>query len=73
MELEKRVQKDIELFTKNCGEVEESIVKSMARKYYEDALYYMEKKDYVTAFGCIAYAHGLIDAIRLQSGEKVAD
>ena len=27
--------------------------------------YYLEKKDFDTSFGCIAYAHGLIDAIRL--------
>lgn len=23
------------------------------------------KKDYLTSFGCITYAHGLLDAIRL--------
>ncbi|MDH7507725.1 MAG: DUF357 domain-containing protein, partial [Candidatus Thermoplasmatota archaeon] len=25
--------------------------------------YYLEKNDYFTAFGCINYAHGLLDAI----------
>ena len=36
----------------------------LATQYYEDAQYYLEKKkDYFTAFGCINYAHGLLDAI----------
>ncbi|MCK5636423.1 MAG: DUF357 domain-containing protein, partial [Thermoplasmatales archaeon] len=28
-----------------------------------DSKYYLEKKDYFTAFGCINYAHGLLDSI----------
>lgn len=35
----------------------------LAGQYYEDGKYYFEKKDYFTAFGCINYAHGLLDAI----------
>ena len=35
----------------------------LATQYYEDAKYYLEKKDYFTAFGCINYGHGLLDAI----------
>ena len=35
----------------------------LATQYYEDTKYYLEKKDYFTAFGCINYAHGLLDAI----------
>lgn len=73
MELEERVQKDIELFIKNSKEVEKGSVKAMAERYYEDALYYAERKDFVTAFGCITYAHGLIDAVRLQRGEMIDD
>ena len=39
-------------------------VVEMAKQYCEDTKYFLEKKDYVTAFGCINYAHGLIDAYR---------
>jgi len=35
----------------------------LATQYYEDAKHYFEKKDYFTAFGCINYGHGLLDAI----------
>jgi hypothetical protein len=34
----------------------------MATSYFEDATYYKEKGDYVTAFACVNYAHGYIDA-----------
>jgi hypothetical protein len=32
-------------------------------QYYEDAKYYFKKKDFFTAFGCINYGHGLLDAV----------
>jgi len=35
----------------------------LATQYFEDSKYYLEKKDFFTAFGCINYAHGLLDAI----------
>ena len=35
----------------------------LATQYYEDTKYYLGKKDYFTSFGCINYAHGLLDAI----------
>ncbi|ACS33847.1 DUF357 domain-containing protein [Thermococcus gammatolerans] len=35
---------------------------TMARSYFEDARYYYEKGDYVTAFAALNYAHGFIDA-----------
>lgn len=67
-----RIEKDLELFAKNIKEIEsiklhveeEKIVK-MARNYTADTGYYLEKGDYLTAFGCITYAHGLLDAVRL--------
>jgi hypothetical protein len=34
----------------------------LAIQYYHDSQYYLEKNDYFTAFGCINYAHGLLDA-----------
>ena len=69
-----RVQKDIVMFEKNItrirdgtmSEAERNIIK-LAKQYYEDTKYYSEKKDFFTAFGCVNYAHGLLDAI-LKSG-----
>jgi hypothetical protein len=67
-----RIEKDIELFAKNIKEIEsiklheeECKVVEMARNYRKDTDYYLTKKDYLTSFGCITYAHGLLDAIRL--------
>ncbi len=72
MEDVKRIKKDMELFAKNIKEVEsievsdsEEKIVEMARNYSNDTLYYLEKNDNLTAFGCITYSHGLLDAIRL--------
>jgi len=63
-----RILSDIEQFYANVKEVEASgenaEVVELAKKYCEDTKYFLQKKDYVTAFGCINYAHGLIDAFR---------
>ena len=63
-----RIESDIGQFYSNVKEVkvtpENSEVIELAKKYCEDTKYFLEKKDYVTAFGCINYAHGLIDALR---------
>ena len=34
----------------------------MATRYFEDAKHFMNKGDYVTAFGALNYAHGFLDA-----------
>ena len=67
-----RIKKDIELFAKNIKEIEsikideeEGRVVEMAINYRKDTDHYLEKMDYLTSFGCITYAHGLLDAIRL--------
>jgi len=65
MKIEDRIKKDIKLFEKNCKEVKDGKLLEMAKRYYEDAKYYLKKKDFFTSFGCINYAHGLIDAVRL--------
>ena len=72
MEAVERIEKDIELFAKNIKEIEsikideeEGRVVEMAINYRKDTDYYLEKKDYLTSFGCITYSHGLLDAIRL--------
>ncbi|MDD3986065.1 MAG: DUF357 domain-containing protein [Methanobacterium sp.] len=74
MDAIERIEKDIVLFTKNIKEIEsikiddnEKKVVEMAINYSKDTTYYLKKKDYLTSFGCITYAHGLLDAIRLQN------
>ena len=69
MSEKERIIKDIRLFETHVSGITEKATKPVewARQYYQDAKYYMEKKDYFTAFGCINYAHGLLDAIRLLS------
>ena len=66
-----RIKKDIALFEESVVELasvsldgnEEEVV-NLAKGYYEDTKYYLEKADYFTAFGCINYAHGLIDGVK---------
>jgi hypothetical protein len=64
----KRIESDIRQFHENVKEVkitdETRDVVGLARRYCDDTEYFLKKKDYVTAFGCINYAHGLIDAYR---------
>jgi len=70
MNEENRIKKDIKMFEENLkkisidslNEKEKKIVK-LASQYYEDSKYYLDKKDGLTAFGCINYAHGLLDAV----------
>ncbi len=65
-----RIQKDIVMFEENIPQLKkltlsdsENKTVELASQYYEDSKYYLEKKDFFTAFGCINYAHGLLDAI----------
>ena len=63
-----RIESDIRQFYENVSEVkatgETADVIELANRYCEDTKYFLQKGDFVTAFGCINYAHGLIDAIR---------
>jgi len=70
MDEKTRVQKDIIMFEENVQHLNDipitepqKKIAELARQYYEDTKYYATKKDYFTAFGCINYAHGLLDAI----------
>jgi hypothetical protein len=70
MDEKTRIYKDIIMFEENIKELEtknKELIKDprviMGSQYYEDAKYYLDKKDYFTAFGCINYGHGLLDAI----------
>ena len=67
MDEKTRIQKDITMFEENIKKTKttknnQKIIE-LATQYFEDSKYYLEKKDFITAFGCINYAHGLLDAI----------
>ena len=73
-----RIKKDIALFEESVTELDslsrasnEEEVIELAKGYYEDTKYYLEKGDYFTAFGCINYAHGLLDGIKRKRKRKV--
>jgi len=70
MKEHERIYKDIIMFEDNIKTVQHNTLTEhqqktieLATQYYQDTKYYYEKKDYFTAFGCINYAHGLLDAI----------
>ncbi len=67
-----RIKKDLDLFAKNIKEIEsikingeEEKIVEMAKNYRDDTRYYLKQNDHLTSFGCITYAHGLLDAVRL--------
>ncbi len=67
MDEKTRIQKDITMFEENIKKTKttknnQKIIE-LATQYFEDSKYYLEKKDFFTAFGCINYAHGLLDAM----------
>ncbi len=70
MELADRVKKTVSLFHENIKLMQgvelskdEKIVVELAKMYASDCDSWIKKKDYVTAFSGIEYAHGLLDAI----------
>lgn len=80
MEIEERVAKTVRLFDKNVRLAEglgltegEGKVLDLARMYASDTLSFMRKKDYVTAFSSIEYAHGLLDAVLKLRGKDPYD
>jgi hypothetical protein len=70
MDEKTRVHKDIIMFEDNIKrttnlaltDAQKRIIE-LAQQYHQDAQYYSEKKEFFTAFGCVNYAHGLLDAI----------
>ena len=70
MDEKTRIQKDIAMFEQNRNKLDAENISpnqqkicELAEQYYNDAQYYLEKNDLFTTFGCINYAHGLLDAI----------
>ncbi|KAA0002576.1 MAG: DUF357 domain-containing protein [Thermoplasmata archaeon] len=64
MDERERIEKDLRMFEENVSNVKKNAIIEMAVRYYKDAKYYFKKGDHFTAFGCINYAHGLLDAVR---------
>lgn len=65
-----RIQNDINMFRDNLETLQKKTISTeqkkiveLATQYYHDAEYYLKKQDLLTSFGCINYAHGLLDAI----------
>ena len=65
-----RIKKDIVMFEGNIKKIKQEDINDtqretieLASQYYEDSKYYLREKDFFTAFGCINYAHGLLDSI----------
>ncbi len=68
-DIRKRIEKDIDSFYANLdssGSIKEKAGKvvELARMYASDAKSYLDKDDMYTAFSCISYAHGLLDAVK---------
>ena len=67
MDEKTRIKKDITMFEENIKKTKthknQKKIIELASQYFEDSKYYLEQKDFFTAFGCINYAHGLLDAI----------
>lgn len=75
MEYRERIEKDLDLLEKNLMEMEsiefkgkERAIIERALNYRDDSIYYLNKGDYITSFGCITYAHGLLDGLRMLHG-----
>ena len=77
MDCKERIVVDIEKLDESFKKIssieftaEEEEIVERAKSYREDCKYYLEKGDEITSFGCITYAHGLIDAIILNHDIK---
>ncbi|MBR2857846.1 DUF357 domain-containing protein [bacterium] len=72
LESPEKIAKDIAKLERNLNQVsnitfegKEKEVYDRAIDYWNDSKYYLEKEDMRTAFGCIEYSHGLLDALRI--------
>ena len=73
MNQRERIISDLKEFEENVKEAEgkaDARVVDLAKRYASDAKYFLEKGDEFTAWGCINYAHGLIDAFRKKTGKR---
>ena len=75
LESKEKITIDIQKLQRNLEEVaditfvgKQKEVYDRAVDYMNDSKYYLEKEDMRTAFGCIEYSHGLLDALRMIHG-----
>lgn len=75
LESPEKIKKDIAKLERNLNQVahiefigKEKEVYDRAIDYCNDSKYYLEKEEIRTAFGCIEYSHGLLDALRMIHG-----
>ena len=75
LESKEKITIDIQKLERNLEQVaditfvaKEKEVYDRAVDYMNDSKYYLEKEDMRTAFGCIEYSHGLLDALRMIHG-----
>lgn len=75
LESKEKIKVDIAKLERNLRQVaditftgKEKEVYDRAVDYMNDSKYYLEKEDMRTAFGCIEYSHGLLDALRMIHG-----
>ncbi len=65
--MRRRIEKDIAMFNGNLAKVPKdgkyAKVVELSKMYASDADSYLKKGDLYTAFSCISYAHGLLDAV----------
>ncbi|KZX12914.1 DUF357 domain-containing protein [Methanobrevibacter curvatus] len=73
MNEKERVEIDIKKLEESIDEIEdinldknEIQIIEKAKQYKTDSIYYLKKEDEFTSFGCITYAHGLLDALKLK-------
>ncbi|MEM0218270.1 MAG: DUF357 domain-containing protein, partial [Desulfurococcaceae archaeon] len=67
------VEQFLEVLEKEELSEKARVVVEIAKSYLADSRYYLEKGDYATSLSCIAYAEGLLDALRYQGFVKKAD
>lgn len=75
LESPEKIAKDIAKLERNLNQVKdiefsgkEKEVYNRAIDYWNDSKYYLEQNEIRTAFGCIEYSHGLLDALRMIHG-----
>lgn len=75
LENPEKIAIDIQKLERNLKQVKnvefigkEKEVYNRAIDYWNDSKYYLGKKNMRTAFGCIEYSHGLLDALRMIHG-----
>ncbi|MDA1197112.1 MAG: DUF357 domain-containing protein [Nanoarchaeota archaeon] len=60
LDITKRALAKVKIISSERVKAEDAL--DMATRYFQDALHFHEKDDFVNAFACVNYAHGWLDA-----------